>query len=95
MYVIMASTYNFLDDEPGGLPPGSPPTCASFLLPFPVGVNFSFLSKVRGPMVIDPDNDFVIYWNGLLPYLLILPASMASPLCTQNSTKGYRLSFLA
>lgn len=89
VHVTMASLYNFSRtsyDDPGGPPPGSPPTCTPFLICLFLSVLlFIFvLSKVRGPLAINSDNDLVIYWRGFPPYLLILSDSMAPPFCTKN-----------
>lgn len=89
VYVTMASLYEISRtsyDDPGGPPPGSPPTCKSFLicLNFSVLLCIFVLSKVRGPMAINSDNDLVICWHVFLPYILILSDSMAPPFCAKN-----------
>ena len=85
----MASLYNFSrasDDDPGGPPPGSPPTRTPLLMCLSLSISlFDFvLSKVRGPMAINSDNDLGIYWHVFPLYLLILSDSMAPPFCTKN-----------
>src|SRR6266852_4970898 len=87
VHVTMASLFSPTSyDDPGGPPPGSPPTCTPFLICLSLSVLlFVFvLSKVRGPMAINSDNDLDIYWHGILLYLLILSDSMAPPFCAKN-----------
>lgn len=89
VHVTMASLYEISRtsyDDPGGPPPGSPPTCKSFLICLNCSVLLYIfvLSKVRGPMAINSDNDIIICWHVFPPYLLILSDSMAPPFCTKN-----------
>ena len=83
----MAFVYNISPtsyEDPGGPPPGSPPTCTLFQICLsPVGL-ISVFSKVPGPMAVNSDIDFIIYRHGRPSYLLILSNSMASPLRTKN-----------
>jgi hypothetical protein len=81
VYNVSRASY----DDPSGPPPGSPPTSTPFYcyLSFPVGLIF-ILSKVRGPMAVNSDNDLVVYRHRFHSYLLILSDTMASPFCTKN-----------
>ena len=83
---LLAMNWGFNDtdgnpchDQPGGAPPGSPPTCA----PHPPSPDSdaqssaTSRSQVRWTLVFDPDHDFERAWRILLHHLLLRTDALA------------------
>lgn len=68
-------------DDPGGPPPGSPPTCM-FLPSIQSFLVVSVApSNVPRSMVINTNHAFLDHWHDRLSYLLVLSDEVAPPLC--------------